>query len=110
MDVFDLDPEWLDFDPVTYDDYDALLSIMYLEYLYCCIYIERISYIQACWRRYRARKAYRRALHKVKFVEPLCDVVEVAYSPPNPRYPLLSSGGSRYREGYMSFMRLAKLS
>jgi hypothetical protein len=107
MDV--LDPTWDAFDPVTYDDYDALLSLMYIEYLYCVIYIERISYIQACWRRYRARKAYRRALHKAKFVASLYDVVEVAYSPPNPRYPLIASGGSRYREGYESFMRLANL-
>lgn len=108
MDVVDL--TWDVADPVTYDDYDSLLSLMYIEYLYCVIYIERISYIQACWRRYRSRKAYWRALHKVKFVEPLYDIVEVAYSPPNPRYPLISSGGSRYREGYDSFMRLAKLS
>ena len=108
MDVFDL--TWDVVDPVTYDDYEALLSVMYIEYLYCVIYIERISYIQACWRRYWALKTYQRALHKLKFVASLYDVVEVAYSPPNPRYPLISSGGSRYREGYESFMRLAKLS
>ena len=108
MDMFD--PTWEEVDPLTYDEYDSLISLMYIEYLYCVIYIERISYIQACWRRHYTRNAYHKALHKTKFVEPLYDVVEVAYSPPNPRYPLIASGGSRYREGYDSFMCLAKLS
>lgn len=103
MDVFDV--FWDDVEPIIYDEYDTLLSMMYIEYLYCMIYIEKISYIQACWRRHRERSAYLLTLHKVKFIAPLCDIIEVAYSPPNPRYPLIASGGSRYREGYDSFLK-----
>lgn len=91
------------------DDLDMLLSLMYVEYLYCLIYIEKITLIQSAWRRHRERKRYHRKLHEIRFLAPLHDIIEVSYSPPNPLYPLLVSGGCRYKEGLQQFINSQSL-
>jgi hypothetical protein len=99
---------WLDYeyDPDRSEEYNTLLSLMYVDYLYCEIYNDKIKHIQACWRRYRDRKCTFEKIHRIHFVPVIRDLVDVGYSPPNKRYPLLWSGGYRYREGLESFMKL----
>lgn len=101
----------VDFETGLHEDIydDNLLSLMYIEYLYCIIYLERISYIQACWRGYVTRKEYQSRCHKLSFYPALQDIIDFGYSPPDQRYPLLCLGGCRYREGYASFHKLSSL-
>lgn len=86
-----------------YEEYDYLVSQIYLDYVLCVIYINRIMYIQACWRRYRARQAYTISLHKLRFTSTLRDIIELSFLPPDQSCRLLSLGGARYREGCDSF-------
>lgn len=98
---------WIIQDDSDYDEYDEydddLVSLLFIDYVLCVIYINRIIYIQACWRRHRARQAYTISLHKLRFTPTLRDIIELAYLPPIQSCRLLSLGGTFYREGCASF-------
>ena len=86
-------------------DTDDLLILMYVEYLYCIIYIEKITEIQRFWRGFQDRKKYQQLRKSQEFQEIHKDVVELAYVPPNPEYPLLKNGGFHYRGARYRFDR-----
>lgn len=80
-----------------YTDTDDILLQMYVEYLVCVIYIEKITEIQRFWRGFQDRKKYQQLRKYQKFQEIHRDIIELAYVPPNPEYPLLKDGGFYYR-------------
>jgi hypothetical protein len=95
-----------DTDTDTDTDTDDLLILMYLEYLFCIIYIEKITEIQRFWRGFQDRKKYQQLRKSQDFQEIHRDVIELAYVPPNPKYPILKNGGFQYREARDRFDRL----
>ena len=83
-----------------------IVYVLYIQYMYCQIYISQVIIIQKHLRSYRDRKMYHLKYHMHQFKDSINGIVEIGLHPPEPTIDLLRSGGYLYREALNNFERL----